>query len=541
MGQVNLYKIDERKKNDFLYKINEKFQYLGEHNYPYRDNEQEQCKVITYVSKIERKKLPEWKWILDEYDFEIPESSTALRAILVIQIGEELYAVTYGMAYFVVDKYCDTQFAFDFARRVKFKQIKTTTLTTPNAQRNKTVNVYLNYNNIFYDSGEAYAKIKARMDIKAGEAPCEDMIEIGHSIKTRVLTNSINSILNFIQYVEKILSQDEVQKIAVFYKVKDEEKINELDNRLSDKIEDNIDCINISELDIIGVTEIFNNNDASFTLKYGRKSKDVEQLTKESILQFAEESHLNLKSIFLNIKVISNKNGTPVCTDMMKKLIDYTDDKKKCLLLKGEWYYYNDDYIEYLRDSIEELDIVYDSQYNFSNSQLKKYQEKKFQEQKNLPEYRELTPDQIRKKIEKKYYAESAFNHYLSEESGFEIYDRELEQVKGEKIELMDLYKNKTMYAVKIGESSAKLSYVVEQSVGSLKMYKYKQLENMPEIDKVAVWIVLKRKTHLPEKNGKPDLSSLKMIMLKNRLDEWKKEVRILGYTPIVYLNYWED
>ncbi len=541
MGQVNLYKIDERKKNDFLYKINEKFQYLGEHNYPYRDNEQEQCKVITYVSKIERKKLPEWKWILDEYDFEIPESSTALRAILVIQIGEELYAVTYGMAYFVVDKYCDTQFAFDFARRVKFKQIKTTTLTTPNAQRNKTVNVYLNYNNIFYDSGEAYAKIKARMDIKAGEAPCEDMIEIGHSIKTRVLTNSINSILNFIQYVEKILSQDEVQKIPVFYKVKDEEKINELDNRLSDKIEDNIDCINISELDIIGVTEIFNNNDASFTLKYGRKSKDVEQLTKESILQFAEESHLNLKSIFLNIKVISNKNGTPVCTDMMKKLIDYTDDKKKCLLLKGEWYYYNDDYIEYLRDSIEELDIVYDSQYNFSNSQLKKYQEKKFQEQKNLPEYRELTPDQIRKKIEKKYYAESAFNHYLSEESGFEIYDRELEQVKGEKIELMDLYKNKTMYAVKIGESSAKLSYVVEQSVGSLKMYKYKQLENMPEIDKVAVWIVLKRKTHLPEKNGKPDLSSLKMIMLKNRLDEWKKEVRILGYTPIVYLNYWED
>lgn len=379
------------------------------------------------------------------------------------------------------------------------------------------------------------------MDIKAGEAPCEDMIEIGHSIKTRVLTNSINSILNFIQYVEKILSQDEVQKIPVFYKVKDEEKINELDNRLSDKIEDNIDCINISELDIIGVTEIFNNNDASFTLKYGRKSKDVEQLTKESILQFAEESHLNLKSIFLNIKVISNKNGTPVCTDMMKKLIDYTDDKKKCLLLKGEWYYYNDDYIEYLRDSIEELDIVYDSQYNFSNSQLKKYQEKKFQEQKNLPEYRELTPDQIRKKIEKKYYAESAFNHYLSEESGFEIYDRELEQVKGEKIELMDLYKNKTMYAVKIGESSAKLSYVVEQSVGSLKMYKYKQLENMPEIDKVAVWIVLKRKTHLPEKNGKPDLSSLKMIMLKNRLDEWKKEVRILGYTPIVYLNYWED
>ncbi len=46
---------------------------------------------------------------------------------------------------------------------------------------------------------------------------------------------------------------------------------------------------------------------------------------------------------------------------------------------------------------------------------------------------------------------------------------------------------------------------------------------------------------HLPEINGKPDISSLKMMMLKNRLDGWKKEVRILGYTPVVYLNYWED
>ena len=66
--------------------------------------------------------------------------------------------------FFAVDKYCDTQFAFDFARRINFKQIKTTTLTTPNSKRNKTVNVYLNYNNIFYDSGEAYAKIKAKIE-----------------------------------------------------------------------------------------------------------------------------------------------------------------------------------------------------------------------------------------------------------------------------------------------------------------------------------------------------------------------------------------
>ena len=62
----------------------------------------------------------------------------------------------------------------------------------------------------------------------------------------------------------------------------------------------------------------------------------------------------------------------------------------------------------------------------------------------------------------------------------------------------------------------------------------------MPKVNTIAVWIVLKRHTHLPEIDGKPDISALKMMMLKNRLDEWKKEVRILGYTPKVYLNYWE-
>ena len=135
----------------------------------------------------------------------------------------------------------------------------------------------------------------------------------------------------------------------------------------------------------------------------------------------------------------------------------------------------------------------------------------------------------------------SALTNVLSEQFNFENHDRDSDETGAGKIELMDLYKDGTMYAVKIGNSSAKLSYVVEQSISSTRMYKHHLLPDMPQVDKVAVWIVLKRRTHLPEINGKPDISSLKMMMLKNRLDGWKKEVRILGYIPVVYLNYWED
>ena len=69
-----------------------------------------------------------------------------------------------------------------------------------------------------------------------------------------------------------------------------------------------------------------------------------------------EENNFNIRKNFLNIKVVSKKNGEPVCTDIMKKLVDFTDDEKRCLLLKGEWYSFNDDYVQYLQDSIAELE-----------------------------------------------------------------------------------------------------------------------------------------------------------------------------------------
>ena len=43
---------------------------------------------------------------------------------------------------------------------------------------------------------------------------------------------------------------------------------------------------------------------------------------------------------------------------------------------------------------------------------------------------------------------------------------------------------------------------------------------------------------HIENEDGKPDINRLDMLMLKNRLDQWKKEVRLQGYTPIVYVNY---
>lgn len=241
MGQVNLYKIDENKRIGFLDQLREKFEFIGEQNYNLSDDEKNTFTVGTYVYFPDEKRIPEWRWILDEYECEFEGTVGAPRAILVIENRGITYAVTYGFSYFAVDKYCDIDFAFDFARRVVFKQIKTTTLTAPNAQRNKMINVYLNYNDISFDSGESYAKIKAKVKLEENFTLHGEMVEIGHSIKTQLPENNIACILKFIEYVERVRKKEECQKIPVFSKIKDEDTIHELDERLLEKIEENID------------------------------------------------------------------------------------------------------------------------------------------------------------------------------------------------------------------------------------------------------------------------------------------------------------
>ena len=196
---------------------------------------------------------------------------------------EALYVCTFGMAHFNVDKYCDTEFAFDFARRIKFEQVKTTTLTSPKSKKNKTVNTYLNYSEIAYDSGEAYAKIKAKTLLDFNGEKHEVTIEIGHSIKTKLMDDNFEEMIKFIELVEDTMKKPEIQKIPVFAKLRDKDEIKELDRRLLHEISENLDCVNVSELDVVGVTVVFNDNDSEYTLKLHRSEMKVSDLNKESV------------------------------------------------------------------------------------------------------------------------------------------------------------------------------------------------------------------------------------------------------------------
>lgn len=65
--------------------------------------------------------------------------------------------------------------------------------------------------------------------------------------------------------------------------------------------------------------------------------------------------------------------------------------------MKGEWYSFNDDYVQYLQDSIAELEVIYDPKYDFSNKKLSDYVNRKYREEKDGVEYEGLTTEEIKR------------------------------------------------------------------------------------------------------------------------------------------------
>ena len=539
MSSINLYRIDPEKHLDFIAEIDQKMRHRSTIHRAQSGTE-EVFDLNLYVANHQDTKPISWNWVLDAFQQPSLETTPSPKAIVVINHNrKELYAVTFGHAFFLVDKFCDRDFGFDFARKLRYDEIKTTTLTTPSSNRNKTVSTYVNYSELEFDSGESFAKLKAKVSLQKDFSLYKPSIEIGSSIKFATKDESIERIIDLIIHIEHVLATEKDKyQIPVFTKISDNSLLTQLEARLETSIKENPAQVNISELDIIGATEVFNQNDGEFLLRFNGKEKQISTLSNEEIELFCEENGFDYATSVLNISVVSLYDGNPIVANQIRYLIDYTDDTERCLLSKGVWYRFNTDYLNYLRDSVSEIDCEYHPEFDFSDAIHSAFIDDQYQSAKDLPENSGKTEKEIKQRLKKQYYAERAYNVLRSLQDGFENFDRQPVRVNGATIEEMDLYKDGMMCAVKIGNTSAKLCYAIDQSLTALKLHKKGKLLDIPKITTVVLWFVLERKEHIEDSNGIPDLSKLDMLMLKNRLDQWKKEVRLQGLRPLIYINY---
>jgi|GEM_PF-290105 len=493
-----------------------------------------------------------WNWLLDAFQEPTYQAFKAPKAVLLIKEtageAEVTYAITFGSSYFRIDKFCDRDFGFKFASRIEYKNVKTTTLTSPNLNRNKTVNTYINYSELDFDSGESFLKLKINAKIGEEFTKFKAAIEIGNSIRFNIDNETIDGILDVIIYVENILKisdENARYKIPLFKLVKDNTLLVELNKNINQILtatlfgEQDAMLFSITELEIIGASEIFNHTDDEFELKYPRAdAKKITHLTVETIRSFCQENAIDSMENIDKIKLVRYNDGESVATLQLKDIIEYTDDINKCILYRGNWYMFNRDYLTYLNDSVNEIKTMYQVEYDFNDTIHSRFIDLKYEFEKNEEKYVGKAEEEIKKSLKKKYYAERCFNLIREQEGTFSNYDRVGTTAGFEK---MDLYENdtKTMFAVKIGKASSGLCYAVDQSLTSLKKYKHGEIPNMPQISNVGLWFILERAEHLlTDAQNQVELSSLDMLMLKNRIDQWKKEVRLAGYKPIIYINY---
>lgn len=255
------------------------------------------------------------------------------------------------------------------------------------------------------------------------------------------------------------------------------------------------------------------------------------------IKSFCIENNINSIEKVNKIKIRLYKDGDSVVQLPLKNVIEYTDEEYKCIYTKTKWYMFNHDYLTYLNDSISEIDASYNDKFDFNDLIHNRFINDKYEVEKNDEEYEGKSEDYIKDKLKKKYYAERCYNLIREKDGNFKCYDREDTSSGFEKMDLYEI-ESKTMFAVKIGKSSGDLCYAIDQSITALKKYKHKEILDMPPISRVGLWFILEKKKPLTIYGDKVDLTSLNMLMLKNRIDQWKKEVRLAGYTPVIYINY---
>jgi len=532
MSQVNLFRIQETREVAFIKFIEGQYKSIAEST------------VNGFIFKLlwqesVGKQDVNWGWAFTLFGKPAGQMSKMPKGIMIVQrVGTtgRTYAISFGGAHFHVDSYCDHDFGFDFACRVAVRQTKLTSTINNNSKRNKTISSFKNFDHLEINSGESYTKLKLDIDLKAHNEIANSVIEVGSSIKIVLKEDSFDSLINLVEYVEQVLASAKLTRIPVCNLVSKQEEIDVLEESLKKDFLNEGSTVTISEFDIIGVEEVFVRAD-SFELLCGRQSKHVSSLDINELRTFFSENGIDDVDTMLKTRVRFLVNGNSSVTKSIRNYIDYLDEDSNALLVCGKWYRFNMDFCQCLKESLEDIRVTHESCFDLSMGQLKKFWDEKNQEHKDDKDYKGLSEDSRLAAIRKRYYKEYAFNLMRGDE-GYEVCDRKLAEVRGEKIEICDLRKDGVIYSVKRGNSSADLSYVVTQSEAAIDLYVNQRLPKKDKPQKVALWLILPRKDRLPIKDERLDWDMLGMLLLKIRIDSWKKKARLAGMVPEIRINY---
>lgn len=493
-----------------------------------------------YYSKKDSSKIS-WQNILNEFDIDITVDKDSLKGILLVESAIDFYAVTYGMSSALVQKYCDTDFAMNIAKRIDVSKVKRKAAKFLNGSTSSLVKTMSNSDIIVLDRGESVVNLEIIPDEaeQLGKS-----ITIGKSIKLN-LDKNIDKISEILTIIKNIENKNDKRPIPLFLKVSDGELKARIWDYLDASFMNNIKNANFSleEMNILGSSIYFDDN-FRLQLSYINKREEISALNTDVVRNFIDKNGIKTEKIldYIKIKYISDDDVT--FSRSLREVVtyDFIFEKTNYVIYDGDIYYYNSDFYQNIKDGLELIDFVnYDMSNDKSNQWYKQYL--------NENNYIDIKESKERRANHTVTYREKAINDMLSKKYAYDNLDRNLVDInKGRnyKIEIADLgKKDDVIFAVKIG-SPRDFCYAIDQSNLTVDAFlsrtydKDPLIEEYKKVKKIGLWLYIKGKRKIHNSNNQIDILLIDSIMFLNKLVDWANKVVSANYKPVVVINYYE-
>lgn len=103
------------------------------------------------------------------------------------------------------------------------------------------------------------------------------------------------------------------------------------------------------------------------------RSGRLDRVDQNSLHDFAVQHGVDIQRHMLDIAVTVFEDGVSKYKTDVRRTLFHTNERERVLLADGRWHAFNEDYLQYLRDSIAEIPVTYASNLDYSEEQYGRF------------------------------------------------------------------------------------------------------------------------------------------------------------------------
>lgn len=434
-------------------------------------------------------------------------------ACVLIEWERHLYAASYGIAHFFVSRFSDIDFGINIAARL-VTDYKIKNSREYGGVRTKSIETYQPTTEIAFEPGESVSYIRG---IPMDNKKWGKTISCGQSVQARKRDLDISNAHIFCRELELALTGPVLRDIPRSTRISDPAEIKKLEMRLVADMRNGNYMVTISQQQLSGVDFLFSDRyEYSFQID-GDSYEIDESLDLDEIAAIVSRNFAGNYLKLLKTEVVAAEDGDFAFARPFIAFIDYLDSKNNIYLDDGDWFIFDRNYLSNVRLAVDRIPLRF-------SREIPIFDERAYQ-------------DWLRHQDSgQRHYRERYLNDLLAAQFGYKNRDRDFDLFEGAVIEMADLVKDTTIYALKIGKPQ-KLGYAVDQAEAAVRVLERKgntiKIDgSLLPVNNICLWFFIERNSDI---RAVSEINSLIFLM---KLANWRKSTLLAGLAPEIQVSY---